>query len=553
MSASSDGGIRFGPYLLVRRLARGGMAEVFLAQQRGLEGFDRRLAVKRILPHLADTPDFVRMFLKEAQLAAQLNHPNIVHIYDFGKVDRDYFIAMEFIDGVHAGQLFKHAAQEKLPPALVARLGADAAAALHHAHELRGATGGPIGLVHRDVSPANLMVSFDGVAKLCDFGIAKAAAITEDLTSPGQVKGKYAYMSPEQTTASPLDGRSDVFSLGIVLWELLAGRPIVTRGDAVEAMRQIRDGNLPAISLVAPTTPPPLAKALTWALQKRREDRPSAMELAHALETFVKGSPELATPMQLGAWIRERFARVTTGAQEPLTGRGARAASAPAAEPRTRVSGTQLSPPTEDVMELATGDIRRLSAPELRLSAPELLDGAATVMEGRRRPPAAAPRVDQPPQVTSASQATQLASAGRAALATQAASGSRAALATRPAPAVAGPGEAPADPVGTDETGLRSGAGRLPVPGSPGSVPTRIAPRIEARDLPPIVRPEPLRRHLTPVPADWTDRPPGRGRSIAVMLGVLSLVAITSFLIALAVTSSRQAPRAPAAGSAARP
>ncbi len=234
--------MRFGQYVLLRRIARGGMAEVFLAQQRGLEGFDRRVAVKRILPQLSDAPDFIKMFLGEAKLAAQLSHPNIVHIYDFGKVDDDYFIAMEYVDGVHAGQLARAGEPDRLPPAMVARLGADAAAALHHAHALRAPGGRPIGLVHRDVSPANLMVSFDGVVKLCDFGIAKAAALSDQLTNPGQVKGKYAYMSPEQTTGTPLDGRSDVFSLGIVLWELLTGKTIVGRGDAIEAMRAIRDG-----------------------------------------------------------------------------------------------------------------------------------------------------------------------------------------------------------------------------------------------------------------------------------------------------------------------
>src|SRR5262249_61695312 len=128
----------------------------------------------------------------------------------------------------------------------------DAANALHYAHELNGATGKPLGLVHRDVSPANIMVSYDGVVKLCDFGIAKAAATTDHLTNPGQVKGKYAYMSPEQTIAGQLDGRSDVFSLAIVLWELLCGKFIVPRGDAVAAMRAIRDGKLEAIDKVAP-------------------------------------------------------------------------------------------------------------------------------------------------------------------------------------------------------------------------------------------------------------------------------------------------------------
>jgi len=337
----ADAGIKFGSYVLLRRIARGGMAEVFLAQQRGLEGFDRRVAVKRILPHLADSQDFVRMFLGEAKLAAQLSHPNIVHIYEFGKVDHDYFIAMEYVDGVHAGQLFKAGEQhEKLSPTLVARIGADASAALHNAHELRGAGGKPLGLVHRDVSPANIMISYDGVVKLCDFGIAKAAAATDQLTSPGQVKGKYAYMSPEQTIAQPLDGRSDVFSLSIVLWELLAGRFIVPRGDAVAAMRMIRDGKIEPLAHAAPHLPAALIKAVTWGLEARREKRATASELAQALEAVIKSSPEIATPMQLGGWIRTHFIREHTGEVPSL---------APVGNQGTQVvaPGTMASPRTE--------------------------------------------------------------------------------------------------------------------------------------------------------------------------------------------------------------
>ncbi len=330
----ADGGIRFGNYVLLRRIARGGMAEVFLAQQRGLEGFDRRVAVKRILPHLADSPDFVKMFLGEAKLAAQLTHPNIVHIYDFGKVDHDYFIAMEYVEGVHAGELFKQRERERISPALIARIGADAAAALHYAHELRGPNGKPLGLVHRDVSPANLMISYDGVVKLCDFGIAKAAALTDQRTNPGQVKGKYAYMSPEQTVATALDGRSDVFSLAIVLWELLAGKTIVPRGDAIAAMRMIRDGKLQPIAQAAPGTPPQLADAIAWGLATRRENRATAAELATALEGFLKVSPELATPMQVAAWVRTRFPR------ESATGPERANPSGTFAGPSTAAGGT---------------------------------------------------------------------------------------------------------------------------------------------------------------------------------------------------------------------
>ena len=316
----ADGGIRFGNYVLLRRIARGGMAEVFLAQQRGLEGFDRRVAIKRILPHLLDSADFVKMFLAEAKLAAQLSHPNIVHIYDFGKVETDYFLAMEFVDGVHAGQLGKLAPRDRIPPTLVARIGAEAAAALHYAHEQKSPTGKPLGLVHRDVSPANVMVSFDGAVKLCDFGIAKAVAMGDSLTNPGQVKGKYAYMSPEQTIAAPLDGRSDVFSLAIVLWELLAGKYIVPRGDAVEAMRAIRDGKLEKLATAAPEVPAALAEAIEWALETDPDDRATAADLAQSLEAFIKSSPELATPMQIAAWVRARFPRDETGVQQALPG-----------------------------------------------------------------------------------------------------------------------------------------------------------------------------------------------------------------------------------------
>ncbi|MBL8625342.1 MAG: protein kinase [Myxococcales bacterium] len=336
---SEPAGIKFGHFTLGKRLARGGMAEVFLARQRGPEGFDRKVAVKRILPHLAETADFVRMFLSEARLAARLSHPNIVHIYELGQVAGDYFIAMEYVDGIHAGQLISHAERERLPPELVARIGADAAAALAYAHRLEDADGTPLALVHRDVSPHNLMVSFDGVTKLVDFGIAKAA-IKADETRPGVVKGKYAYMSPEQTVGRPLDGRSDVFSLGVVLWELLAGKTIVDRGDVVEAMKVIRDGRWTPIEVAAPRTPPALAKAIGWALAHKRDARATAAQLQVALEEFLKTWPQLATAAQLADWIRPRFPRQTGALPALGDGRGARRTEPP---PTTMPAGTAMS------------------------------------------------------------------------------------------------------------------------------------------------------------------------------------------------------------------
>ncbi len=487
---TAGGGIRFGQYVLLKRIARGGMAEVFLAQQRGLEGFDRRVAVKRILPHLSDGQDFVKMFLGEAKLAAQLTHPNVVHIYDFGKVDADYFIAMEFVDGVHAGQIFKHgeAEADRLSPTLIARIGADAASALHYAHELAAPGGKPYGLVHRDVSPANIMISFDGAVKLCDFGIAKAAAISDQLTNPGQVKGKYAYMSPEQTTALPLDGRSDVFSLGIVLWELLTGKTIVGRGDALDAMRAIRDGKLERIEKAAPRTPVALAKAINWALETKRERRATAAELASALEAFIKSSPEIATPMQLALWVRARFVREMTGPQS-LQG------STPVPGSGTMVStGTNLSVVTP------SGLIAASQHPN-----PFAVDDYSETV-------AVAPdRAKAPFHFEDSSQrATEEATIPRKPMGDK--------------PGLGGTMELdPDDEPDVNETLMRSGAYKPLIAGGAHMVPTRASPAL------------PVQRR-TPNPVETTSVRHTGPRPI-VVFGVLGGITLLSFVIALAAKS----------------
>ncbi|HEU0031653.1 MAG TPA: protein kinase [Kofleriaceae bacterium] len=547
----AEGGIRFGQYALLRRIARGGMAEVFLAQQRGLEGFDRRVAVKRILPHLADSPDFVKMFLGEARLAAQLSHPNIVHIYDFGKVESDYFIAMEYVEGIHCGELFKHGDRERLSPTLVARIGADAAAALNYAHELVGPAGKKLGLVHRDVSPANIMVSYDGIVKLCDFGIAKAMATADQLTNPGQVKGKYAYMSPEQTVAAPLDGRSDVFSLAIVLWELLAGRTIVPRGDAVEAMRAIRDGKLAPIERVAPATPPPLAKAIGWALETKRDRRATAAELAHALETFIKGSPELATSMQLAAWVRPRFPRDASGPHPALTSPGGKHAG-------TGFVGTQMSPgtmaapgtsasvgtklgtvtPPQDMLGASvasdpvhTAETVSLGSDEIKLSSDEVAN--ATVLDNLTRELAARPTTPLP---IANRQPTPPPS-------TAYGSGTAVSLADQEPTALAGESIIVNDTVGDRETVMRSGAWREPIASGPPVVPTRIEPALGSgpRDRKTPTRSEPSlgsgpRERATPVPgADTTFGTRRAPRRYLVPIVALTGIAVLSFVIALAM------------------
>ena len=234
-------GVPFGNYRLQRRLARGGMAEVFLARLIGVEGFERRVAIKRILPHLSESDEFRAMFLDEARLAAQLTHPNIVHIYDFGKADDYYFIAMEYVDGVDIGRLIRRAKERPVPFEVAARIFADVCAGLHFAHNASDPMGRKLDVVHRDVTPQNVLVSWDGVVKLVDFGIAKAA-FAAGRTRPGVVKGKYAYMSPEQVEGRSLDGRSDLFAAGICLYELVTGVPLFRRDDVTASMREIRDG-----------------------------------------------------------------------------------------------------------------------------------------------------------------------------------------------------------------------------------------------------------------------------------------------------------------------
>ncbi len=354
---SRPAGIPFGSYVLSRRLARGGMAEVFLAHQRGPEGFARQVALKRILPHLLDSADFVRMFLDEARLAARLSHPNVVHIYELGKVAEHYFIAMEFVDGVHAGRLLQWAEHTPLPPTLVARIGAYACAGLHYAHELRDGNDRPLKLVHRDVSPPNLMISYDGGVKLVDFGIAKAVSHVEQ-TRPGVVKGKFAYMSPEQTVGRKLNGRSDVYSLALVLWELLAGRAAVRRDDPVEGMRQIRDGKIARIEDVRRDIPPALAAALGMALSSDPAERASAAELGTALEAFLKVSPDLTTSMELAAWLREHVPRAPTGSHREV--------AAPTGTRPATMAATQATASTgavSDALQPASMPQRAATAP----------------------------------------------------------------------------------------------------------------------------------------------------------------------------------------------
>ena len=252
-----------GRYEILARIGEGGMASVFLARQRGPQGFHKLVVIKRIHPNLARVRQFINMFLDEARIAAQINHHRVVQIFELGEDDGTYFIAMEYLEGESLATLLTAAAKRHDPPApgVVARVVAQAADGLHAAHELRDLSGAPLEVVHRDVSPGNVLVLFDGSVKVVDFGVAKAQGrFTE--TTGGEIKGKFAYMSPEQLTDGDVDRRADIFALGIVLWESLAMRRLFRRkshgatvaavlGDRFAPPSAYRKGIWPALDDVA--------------------------------------------------------------------------------------------------------------------------------------------------------------------------------------------------------------------------------------------------------------------------------------------------------------
>ncbi|MCU1283035.1 MAG: serine/threonine protein kinase [bacterium] len=279
------------------------MAEVFLARRPGPDGFEKRVALKRILPHLAKQADFVAMFLDEAKLAAGLDHSHIVHIHDFGKDNDAYYLAMEYVCGEDLAAIVRRANELKgrLPLADVATILVAACEALHHAHEQ--------GVVHRDVTPANLLVSYDGVVKLADFGIAKSQQVASRAqTTVGTLKGKVPYMSPEQARARPLDRRSDLFSLGVVAWELLTGKRLFHRRNELDTLRAVQMCDVPSLSATRPDVPPALAAAIETALEPKAEDRwTTAAEMAQALLSWLSSAGETPNKARLAGTMAALF------------------------------------------------------------------------------------------------------------------------------------------------------------------------------------------------------------------------------------------------------
>jgi eukaryotic-like serine/threonine-protein kinase len=342
-----------GRFQIIGRLATGGMAEVYLALSGELPGYRTLLVVKRILPHLASNRQFIGMFLDEARLAALLDHPNVVRIIEVGHDGEEYFLAMELVQGKPLSAVLRKATRERRPPspALAAYIIAQAASGLGYAHALTDGDGRPLGVVHRDVSPQNILLSFEGAVKLIDFGVARAFGRVAH-TSPGGLKGKIEYMSPEQASAEEVDHRADVFALGVVLWEVLTGRRLYRRETELATMRAILDDPIPRPSEVA-DVPPELDAVVMRALRKRRDARfSSAHEMAQALERFAF-SHEGFSPLQVASYMKGLFAaeflqwrKTATAALDMEVDRGQRhpRLETPGAEPPTQGPTMALRP-----------------------------------------------------------------------------------------------------------------------------------------------------------------------------------------------------------------
>ncbi len=306
---TSERGSASSQYDLLARLAAGGMAEIFLARAHSLAGFERYVVLKRIRPERGDDAHWVSMFLDEARLAAQLQHPNIAQVFDLGRIGEDYFYTMEYVHGEDVLDILARTAElhRKMPVQVALAIVAGAAAGLAHAHERCAPDGRALGIVHRDITPSNLMVSYEGPVKVVDFGVAKARFRSTE-TLAGTIMGKVAYLSPEQCTTGAIDHRSDIFSLGIVLYEMLTASRLFKRETDYETLRAVANDHPIAPSALVPNLPRGLDEIVLRALAKDPRARfPTAHAMLDALEHVAEGAGISITPSVLRRYMRDLF------------------------------------------------------------------------------------------------------------------------------------------------------------------------------------------------------------------------------------------------------
>ena len=276
-------------YRVIEQLAAGGMAEVFVGEAASVRGFKKKVAIKRVLPHLAENEKFMGMFLDEARLGAKLNHANIVTVFDIGSTDNTYFIVMEFVDGCDLTKILDTLREtgRRFPAKEAIYIAMETCHGLNYAHELVDDNQKPLGIVHRDVSPPNILISKRGEVKMTDFGLAKARTQLET-TDPGVVKGKFSYLSPEATEGKDVDARADVFALGVVLWEMLAGRKLFKGETDLETIKLVQKAEIPSITRLNPSLGAEFEGIINKALAKNLDQRyANAAEFGDALAGYL--------------------------------------------------------------------------------------------------------------------------------------------------------------------------------------------------------------------------------------------------------------------------
>ena len=303
----------FGKYLLLEKIASGGMAEVYLAKSTGAGGIAKFIAVKRILPQYSDNAEFIDMFKEEAKIAVNLNHSNVVSIFDFGVEKSQFFLVMEYVEGQNLRQITNHLKKENKYFSIdqIVYIIKEVAAGIDHAHRcLDGTTGKPLNITHRDMSPQNVMVSFEGEIKVVDFGIAKAESQIET-TKAGTIKGKFGYMSPEQADGQIVDLRTDIFSLGIVLWELLANERLFTSNSEAATLRKIRECQIPALKKLNPSVPAELERICNKALAKDKGLRYQTAAAFHRdLNRFLNTQYPEFSPHDFSVFMKSAFSQM---------------------------------------------------------------------------------------------------------------------------------------------------------------------------------------------------------------------------------------------------
>lgn len=307
-------------YRVIKRLEAGGMAEVFVGEATSVQGFKKQVAIKRVLPHLAQNHDFIEMFLDEARLSARLTHANIVSVFDISARDDTYFLIMEFVDGANLKKILEgvHATGKRIPLGYAIYICIEACRGLSYAHELHDDEGQPLGIVHRDISPPNIMVTKRGEVKVADFGLAKAGTQLSQ-TDPGVVKGKFSYLSPEAAQGEEVDARTDIFSLGIVLWEMLAGRRLFLGDNDYATVKLVQQANIPRLAPLNPEVDEEFEEVLLRSLTRDKHARyQSARDFGDALAGYLYARQLKVTSYEIAQLVQNAINQDTSTSAAPV-------------------------------------------------------------------------------------------------------------------------------------------------------------------------------------------------------------------------------------------